>query len=53
MLDFHSMQKEKSVKQSYLQDNNYQIQTLNNALKVLEDKIQKAQEDLSGVIIKT
>lgn len=43
-----SMQKEKSVKQSYLQDNNYQIQTLNNALKVLEDKIQKAQEDLKS-----
>jgi len=44
----NSLQKQKDVKQSYLQDNNYQIQTLKNSLKVVEDKIQKAQDDLKA-----
>lgn len=40
-----SMQKQKEIKQSFLEESNYQIQTLQDSLKVLEDKIEKAKED--------
>lgn len=40
-----SMQKQKEIKQSFLEDSNYQIQTLQDSLKVLEDKIKKAEDD--------
>lgn len=46
--EISSLQKQKDIKQSYLQESNYQIQTLKNELQVLEDKIQKAQEDLKA-----
>ena len=40
-----SMQKQKEIKQSFLEESNYQIQTLQDSLKVLGDKIEKAKED--------
>ena len=40
-----ALEKEKSLKQSYLQNSNYQIQTLQNSVDVLDEKLKKANED--------
>ncbi|MBP3887425.1 MAG: HlyD family efflux transporter periplasmic adaptor subunit [Cellulosilyticum sp.] len=43
--EINSLQEEKSLKQSYLQESNYQIQTLEQSLKVIEDKLEKYKND--------
>lgn len=44
-----ALEKEKALKQSYLQESNYQIQTLQNSLQVLDDKLAKAKEDYAAL----
>ncbi len=43
--EINSLQEEKNLKQSYLQESNYQIQTLEQSLKVIEDKLDKYKND--------
>lgn len=43
--EINSLKEDKALKQTYLQDSNYQIQTLEQSLKVMEDKLKKYQED--------
>lgn len=43
--EISALENEKALKKSYLQDSNYQIQTLEAALEVTDAKLKKLQED--------
>ncbi|MBE6024844.1 MAG: HlyD family efflux transporter periplasmic adaptor subunit [Cellulosilyticum sp.] len=43
--EINALEKEKALKKSYLEDSNYQIQTLEASLQVKSDKLKKLQED--------